>query len=231
MALVVLPEGMQVSGSIGGTTWSHNRFGAYKRNRSIPVNPRTDIQVAVRNRVRNLSIIWAEDLTQGQRDAWSLYAANVPWQNRLGQTVQLTGLNMYIRSNVPIQTAGIARQDTAPTVFTLAAAEEALVVTASEATQILTVGFQEGGGWSDVDDGFQSVALGIPQNPGIVFFNGPWRLAPPMLGDTAIGLTTPQELAAPFPFAEGQRLWVQTRIGLPDGRLSNFARVNFLADA
>ena len=53
---VVLPEGQQRSGSIGGATWSHNSSGAYIRARSIPVNPNTDRQNAVRVAVRNLAI-------------------------------------------------------------------------------------------------------------------------------------------------------------------------------
>ena len=37
------------SGSLSGVTYSHNRGGAYTRNRSIPVNPNTVQQQAVRN--------------------------------------------------------------------------------------------------------------------------------------------------------------------------------------
>ena len=38
-----------LSGSLGGITASHNRFGAYLRERVIPVNPGTQPQVIVRN--------------------------------------------------------------------------------------------------------------------------------------------------------------------------------------
>lgn len=229
MALIVLPEGTQVSGSIGGTTYSRNRFGAYKRSRSVPVNPNSGRQVAARNAVKALAIGWDQILTQGQRDAWNLYAANVPWTNRLGQVVSLTGLNMYLRTNSSRIAAGVAQVATAPAIFDLAPAELSLSVAASEATQLLTVSFQDGVEWSDTDGGYQSVAMGQPQNAGIGFFGGPWRLAPPLIGDTALPLTSPVDVAAPFPFVSGQRIWVQTRIGLPDGRLSSFARVDFLA--
>ncbi len=230
MALVVLPEGTQISGSIGGTTWSHNRFGAYKRNRSIPVNPNTPRQVAVRNRVRALAIAWENTLTQAQRDAWKLYASNVPWVNKLGQSVFLTGLNMYVRSNTIILGAGVTRVDDAPTIFTLATAELGLDATASEATQLITISFDVAAAWVPEAGAAQAMFAGAPQNAGIVFFGGPYRLVGNVLG-AVIPPTSPVTFTSGFPFAAGQRMWVKTRIFRADGRLSEPTLVNFLAAA
>lgn len=231
MALVVLPEGTQISGSSGGTTWSRNRFGAYKRNRSLPVNPNTSRQVAVRNNVRSLAIAWNNTLTQAQRDAWNVYGANVTWTNKLGQAVNLTGLNHYIRSNTPRLGAGLARVDDAPTIFTLAVAELSLGATASEATQIITFTFDDTATWASEDGAFQQFAAGLPVNGGIGFFGGPYRLVGNGLGNSGTPLTSPQTFTSGFPIAAGQRLWVRTRIGRADGRLSEFASVNFLVAA
>lgn len=231
MALIVHPEGTQVSGSIGGTTFSHNRSGAYKRNRSIPVNPNTDLQVAVRNAVRSIAIAWSTVLSQVQRDAWETYAANITWKNRLGQVISLTGLNHYIRSNTPRVQNGIDRVDAAPTIFDLATAELLLSATASEATQDLTIDGNAGPSalWIGEADAWQFFSMGIPQNPGTKFFNGPWRqlTAVPGAGPPPF----PVVIAAAFPFAEGQRIWVRSRIARGDGRLSEFAQVNFLGAA
>jgi hypothetical protein len=229
MALVVHPEGTQVSGSIGGTTFSHNRFGPYKRNRSVPVNPNTDAQVAVRNAVRSLAIAWQTVLTESQRSSWNVYAANVTWQNRVGKSVFLTGLNHYIRSNTPRVQNGIARIDAAPVIFTLAAAELALAVTASEATQDLTINGDDTAAWIGEADAWQFFSMGVPQNGGIIFFGGPFRQisAVPGTGPPPF----PAVIPATFPFAEGQRIWVRSRIARGDGRLSEFARVNFLGAA
>lgn len=229
MALIVHPEGTQVSGSIGGTTFSHNRFGAYKRNRSIPVNPNTARQVAVRNAVRAITIAWANTLTQALRDAWQVYAANVPWTNRLGQSVFLTGLNMYVRTNTPRVQNAIPRVDVAPTIFDLATAELELAVTASAATQDLTITGAAGADWVGEADAWQFFFMGRPQNPGIQFFGGPYRqlTAVPGAGPPPF----PVVIAAAFPFAEGQRIWVRSRITRGDGRLSEFAEVNFLGAA
>lgn len=229
MALVVLPEGTQISGSIGGTTWSHNRFGAYKRNRSIPVNPNTARQVAVRNAVRSIAISWETVLTAVQRTAWETYAAAVSWQNRLGQTVNLTGLNHFIRSNTPRVVSGIARIDAAPTILNLAIAELALAVSASEATQNLTIDGDPLAAWVGEADAWQFAYMGQPKSAGINFFNGPYRLATAIPG--AGPPPFPAVVAAPYTITAGQRIWLRTRIARGDGRLSEFAEVNFLAIA
>jgi len=229
VALVLLPEGQQRSGSIGGTTWSHNRFGAYVRNRSVPVNPSTDRQVAVRNAVRSLTIAWQNTITQAQRDAWNTYASNVTWLNRLGQTVSLTGLNHYVRCNTPRVQNGIAAVDAAPTIFNLATAELELSATASAATQQITIDGKATGEWIGEADAWQFFFQGIPQNSGIAFFAGPYRQlsAVPGAGPPPF----PAVIDAVFPFAEGQRIWIRSRIARGDGRLSDFAQHNFLGAA
>lgn len=229
MALVVLPEGQQRSGSAGGTVWSRNRYGAYIRNRSVPVNPNTDRQVAVRNAVRALTIAWQNALSQAQRDAWNVYAGNVTWKNKLGQDVNLTGLNHYVRSNAPRVQNGIARVDAAPVIFNLATAELDLSATASEATQDLTIDGDAGADWIGEADAWQFFSMGLPQNGAIQFFGGPWRqlTAVPGAGPPPF----PVVIAGAYPFAEGQRIWVRSRIARGDGRLSEFAQVNFLAIA
>lgn len=229
MALLVLPEGQQRSGKQGGVVFSHNAGGPYVRNRAIPVNPNTDRQVAVRNAVRNLAIAWDQILTQALRDAWDVYAANVSWTNRLGQTITLTGLNHYIRSNTIRVSVGIPAINAAPVVFDLAAAETALVVTASEATQDLTINGDGTAPWVGEADAWQFFYMGLPQNASRKFFGGPYRFltATPGAGPPPF----PVVIAASFPFAEGQRIWVRSRIARGDGRLSEFAQANFLAAA
>lgn len=229
MALVVLPEGQQRSGSIGGTVWSRNRYGAYIRNRSVPVNPNTDRQVAVRNAVRALTIAWQNVLTQAKRDSWETYAANVVWTNKLGQSVNLTGLNHYIRSNTIRVMNGIDRVDDGPLIFNLATAELALAVSASEATQQLTIDGDPVAAWIGEAGAWQVWYMGIPQNAGIKFFGGPWRQV-----HAAPGAGPPPYPATPdasFPFGENQRIWVRSRVMRGDGRLSEFAQVNFPAAA
>ena len=231
MALVVLPDGYQISGSSGGTTWSRNRFGAYKRNRSVPVNPNSSGQVAVRNALRQLTILWQTTLTQLQRDAWKTYADNVVWKNHLGQDILLTALNHYLRSNLERVRSSLTRVDDAPTTFNLGEAEQALVGSASEATQTYSIAYDDTAAWASEDDAHQLFYAGLPQNPGINFFGGPWRLLGVVDGDSVTPPTSPYAPAAVFPFAQNQRLWIRTRIARADGRLSEFAQHHFLAGA
>ena len=227
--LVVLPGGEQRSGSIGGQTWSRNRAGAYARARSVPVNPNTDRQNAVRVAVRNLSIFWTTQLTQNQRDGWDVYAAAVDWLNKLGQSINLTGLNHFVRCNTQRVVSGIARIDQAPAIQDIGDAEDQLAATASEGTQDLTIDGNAAGPWIADAGSWQFYSMGLPQNASIKFFGGPYRFftAVPSAGPPPF----PIVIAAPWPFQEGQRLWIRSRIQRTDGRLSDFALVNFLAAA
>lgn len=227
MALVVLPEGQQRSGKQGGMVWSHNAGGPYVRNRTIPVNPNTDRQVAARNATRTLAIAWDQTLTAGERDAWETYAVNIPWTNRLGQTIYLKGINHYIRSNAIRLQFGIPRVDVAPNIFLLATAEGALAATGSEATQDLTIDGDAAGLWIGEAGAWQFYFMGVPQNASRNFFGGPWRFltAVPGAGPPPF----PVVIAGAFPFADGQRIWLRSRVARGDGRLSEFAQINFLA--
>jgi hypothetical protein len=111
----------------------------------------------------------------------------------------------------------------------LATAELELAATASEATQDLTIDGAAGADWVGEADAWQFFYMGVPQNPSIKFFGGPYRLltATPGAGPPPF----PVVIAAAFPFGENQRIWIRSRIARGDGRLSDFAQINFLAAA
>lgn len=88
--------GAQLSGSVGGVTAGHNRFGQYLRNRSIPTNPNTPAQSAARSNLTAANAAWAA-LSASQRAGWDTYAENSPWTNKFGETVYLTGHQQYVR--------------------------------------------------------------------------------------------------------------------------------------
>src|SRR5438045_4972223 len=96
-----------LSGSIGSRTYSHNKGGAYLRNRRVPVNPTTVSQGAVRNQLAASSANWA-NLTDAQRSAWSAYASVNPVTDRLGQTINISGQSMYVSCNTRLQQMGQA---------------------------------------------------------------------------------------------------------------------------
>lgn len=230
MTLVVYPEGVTKSGSGGGTTHSHNRYGAYTRTRTIPVNPNTGRQVQMRNILAALTIFWDLILTAPQRAAWEVYAANVPWLNALGQTVHLTGFNHYLRSNSSRlqNTAGcpsVVRVDDAPIIFNLAVPEQALTIVAAEGTQFITASFDDTADWCSETGGFQGFYMGRPQNQSVNFYGGPWRRCGSQCGvDSPNGEpSSPHDMPVTFPVAQGEKVWLRSRIGRADARLSVFA--------
>jgi hypothetical protein len=100
------PVVSSVRGSSGGTVFSRNGLGAYIRNRTTPINPRTSRQEAHRAILATLNYDWANTLTQAERNSWEGYAAGTPILNRLGDQQHLKGLQMYIRTNLCYVSAG-----------------------------------------------------------------------------------------------------------------------------
>lgn len=224
MALVILGGGISsASGSIGGTTFSRNRFGAYIRNRTIPVNPGSPQQATVRNNFTTLVNAWTSVLTDAERAAWGVYAANVPVLNRLGQSVNLTGQNMYIRSNSPRLQAGLAIVDIAPNIFDLGDMT-APTISMTE-PDIGSIAFDDTDDWVDEDGSSMLLYMSRPQNPSINFFRGPYRFFHQIDGDGTTPPTTPESATAPFPTIAGNQLFSQVRVTRVDGRLTSTFRL------
>ena len=92
------PLAAAVSGSIGGTTFSHNRGGPYVRNRSIPTDPNTQSQQNVRSILATQSASWA-DQTDAIRAAFGNWAVQNPVINALGRSILLSGQQAFVQLN------------------------------------------------------------------------------------------------------------------------------------
>lgn len=226
--LIVSPVISKASGSLAGITAAHNKSGIYFRQRSSPVNPNTAFQQVVRNSVTTLSTRWSNVLTQAQRDGWAVYAANQPLINKVGEAKLQPPISMYIRSNSPRIQAGLSTIDDAPTTFVLPSFT-VTGVTASEATQNISVAYTAGDDWEDLG-GALLVKASRPQSVGIVYFKGPYRFANSING-AAIPPVSPQTVPAPFAFLQGHKLFAQIRATNPDGRLSSAQQFSFIAGA
>jgi len=221
MALVKFGGGIvQMTGSIAGTTFARNKSGNYARAKTKPVNPNTALQQTIRAAMSSLTTRWSQVLTGAQRTAWGLYASSVSMTNRLGEAINLTGMNHYIRSNSILHQNTIAPVDAGPTIFELPEQDAAFAVSISEATQLVSVVFDDTMPWLDEDDAYMILYQGSPQNPQRNFFAGPWRLLGTIAGDSVTPPTTPTTIACSFVATEGQRVWVYGRIARADGRLS-----------
>ena len=107
------------SGSIAGTTHSHNRAGQYTRNRRSPVQPiGTGRRATVRAAFSAASAAWS-GLTGAQRAAWEGFAGSHPITDSLGQSVVLTGHQMFVRVYCSASNAGITTPVVPPAVLTL----------------------------------------------------------------------------------------------------------------
>lgn len=227
MALIKYgPNISNMSGAMGGSVYSRNRYGAYIRNRTKPVNPNSLRQSVVRNIMADLAQLWNSTLTAGERNQWTEYGNNVPLVNKLGDTFFATGLNHYIRSNVPRIQAGLDRVDAGPVIFTLPGTDPTVTIAASEATQQIAVTFDDTLDWATEAGAALLVACGQPVNQTINFFGGPWRFGDGIEGINPGGVASPQNVPAPFILQQDQKFFVQCRISLADGRLSNFFRTS-----
>ena len=219
----------QPSGSLGGITASHGRSGTYLRARVVPVNPNTVWQQAVRNIAGNLATAWVTQLTSVQREAWEAYAAQVAMTNAVGDTIYLTGLNHFLRSNTPRIQAGLARVDDGPTIYALT--DMTLpVMSISEATQQSSIAYTDTDDWANEVGGFLMSSLSRPKNVTINYFKGPYRYTDVTLG-AASPPTSPEVGTVPFPVVAFQRVYALIRCGLADGRLSQPVRIVTLVES
>lgn len=90
-----------MSGSIGGTTASHNKGGPYFRTRAIPTNPNSDTQLQRRAALATMSQNW-RNLTSAQRQAWTEWARQNPITNALGQSINKSGHQSFVGLNTRI---------------------------------------------------------------------------------------------------------------------------------
>jgi len=220
MALIKFGGGVVgMAGKIAGTVFARNRYGQYARGWAKPVNVNTERQDAVRGLTGILAAAWRA-LDTAVRDGWKDYADAVPMVNRLGETMNLSGYNHYCRSNAARMHAGLDIVDDAPTVLALAEQDPDLEVALDVQSQELDITFDETADWVGEDGAAMMVFMGLPQNPTVNFFNGPWRYAGKIEGNATTAPSAPATVSCPFPVAAGQRVFVQARISRAGGRLS-----------
>ncbi len=232
MALIKYGGGIvQMSGSIAGNVFARNHYGNYARARTKPVNPNTAGQQVVRAAMALLTEWWSSSLTANQRTAWNLYGSNVAMTNKLGETVYLTGFNHYIRSNANLKRIVGTMMATGPVVFEIPEADPLFAITASEATQEITVTADATLPWALENGAYMFVFMGQPQNAQRNFFGGPWKYAGFYAGAVGAAPGFPLGLTPPYAIAEGQHLWCYARIIRADARLSQPFRADVLCAA
>lgn len=207
----------QASGSVGGMTASRNRGGMYLRSRAIPTDPNTFSQQIARALLGFISNAWA-GLTDAQREAWALYAANVPKIDALGDSISLSGQQWFVACNTVRLRAGKPVVEDGPTTYTRAGLTPP-VITAADDTPQVAFTFTNTDEWANAVGGGLSMQIGRPQGAGIAFFRGPWLFADSIDG-AAVAPASPGTIASPFAITEGQKVWVRFTAFTADGRIS-----------
>ena len=221
----------EMRGSMGGNTFSRNRYGAYMLARTKPINPNSDAQVNVRACMAFLTDRWSNTLTPVERAAWNLYGSNVVMKNKLSESINLSGFNHYIRSNVEYKNRFGVTLDPGPVVFEIPAADPTFAITASAAAQEYSVTHDAGMDWADEDGAAMMLYQGNPQNGQRNFFGGPWIFMAVIPGINGAPAGSPSAHTVVIPFTEGNRLWMYARIVRADGRLSAPFRTDVIAAA
>lgn len=213
----------EASGSLASMVFSHNRGGQYIRQRTIPTNPNSTFQQTIRSLVAALTSVWNNVLTAAQRAGWDTYAENVQLLDVLGETRNVGGLGMFIRANTArLQTgdAGLPIVADAPTTFNLGELTPPNVISATAATEALSIGFTNTDEWANEDGGALLIYGSRPQNGSVNFFKGPYRYAGLVLGDGTTPPISPASITNPFPFAVGNKVFIRAIAIRADGRVS-----------
>lgn len=206
------------SGSLVGVTYSHNRGGAYTRNRAIPVNPNSTFQQAVRGFFSQAQAAWGA-LTTAQRTAWDLYALQTPLVDSLGNPVNVGGKGMFTRGLVPRLQAGLAQVSAGPTTTGLPVLTNPGITSITASTGVMIITFTNTDAWASAVGGALLVFTSRPQPATINGFKGPYRFSGKVLG-AATAPTSPQNITISFPVVAGQRVFVRFVAVTADGRLS-----------
>jgi hypothetical protein len=103
----------EIRGTIAATTHSRNRGKAIMRNRVTPINRRSTTQSQRRQQMASFASQF-RGLDQAQIAGWNSAGLNFPLQDNLGQTIYLTGEQLYCRFNLNLQLIGIAPISDAP---------------------------------------------------------------------------------------------------------------------
>jgi hypothetical protein len=127
------------SGKLNGSVFSRNRAGQYIRTKVTPSNPQTPAQQFARANLTAATTAW-RSLTQDQRDVWNAYAEQVTAKNIFGDSVILTGAQLFVRINANLLYIG---QPIVPDVPDKTPADpvSALSISAAAGTPALSITF------------------------------------------------------------------------------------------
>lgn len=214
------PAAAQISGSIGGTTFSHNRGGQYMRLRSIPTKVTSVPAQNAKNRITQLSREWGS-LAADNQTAWKVWAQENPIINAVGDKITLAGHMAYMQINNNLLQAGDTILDLPPVdpapdpLLTLSAV-------ADESDHSFTITFTA----TPLGAGLRLMSeVAIVASPGINYVENLYRLVDISAAAQATGLDIGSDVEDRFgPLTENARFFLRCRVldgatGLSSGPL------------
>jgi len=210
MAKVKYGGGVQdIRGSIAGQVHSRNTFGNYIRQKVSPVQPRSTRQLEVRRLFTDLSRRFSSTLSDDQQEAWRQAAASIPVRDVFGDSITLTGINLYARLNSLRLLQGLPPLDDPPPVEEVPSLDS-LTLTCNGSTGILEVGFAP----TPIPPGFSLFVWATePLNPGVAFVSPKLRL----LAVLPQGTTSPVDITSQYvarygTITQGKRIYVAAEL-------------------
>jgi hypothetical protein len=100
----IITEG---SGKLGGNVYARNHRGYYMKSKVSPLNPSSPRQVEVRQSLTACTAAW-EALSESQRVKWNTSGSLQLKKDRFGDTIKLSGWNLFIKLNSCLVNAGHA---------------------------------------------------------------------------------------------------------------------------
>lgn len=101
MALLTLQNPLvDIRGSVGGTVFSRDASGLHLVSPRRSVRCRSPLQDRRRRAFLTAAQAWRQAVSLGYPVIWKLYAERHPTQNRLSDTIILTGYQMFMRFNI-----------------------------------------------------------------------------------------------------------------------------------
>lgn len=191
MAKVKYGGGIQdIRGSIAGQVHSRNTFGNYIRQKVSPVQPRTSRQLEIRNLFAELSRRFSNTLSDEQQEAWRQAAASTPVRDVFGDSITLTGINLYTQLNSLRLLQGLTPLDDPPPVEEVPSLDS-LTLTWNPSSGTLEVGFAP----TPIPPGLSLCVWATePLNPGVAFVSPKLRL----LTILPQGTTSPADITTQY---------------------------------
>lgn len=206
-----------IGGKLGNMVGLMTSGGMALRAWVSPANPNTGAQQGVRATMAELAAAWSGELTQAQRDAWTIYAGTLDYVNKLGVHYTIAGFNAYAAANAARMVAGLARVDDGPLVGGFAGGTPPVPVYNSTTDKVV-LSYTNTDEWAGEVGGALTVRLcPIGFAAGVGFYEGPFTFLGHVAG-AATPPTSPETLTPPYAIVEGTQYAIATRVIRADGR-------------